>query len=114
MKNFKVKNGTFVDEVTIVYEWTKVDFVGAKYAITYHTDGSLTWKGLEGWEKGASNTEKNYYARKIDEGIYATSMLEESLYTVTLIINTKTNTVYGYASTEKEFYKPEGVLLEIK
>lgn len=114
MESFKLEKGRFVHGLSITYTWGKGDFEGAKYKIDYKADGTVSWKGLEGWEKGKSNTENNYYARKIANGIYTVSMLEESLWTVTLIFNTKTKKIYGCASNEKEIYKPEGVIALIE
>ncbi len=114
MGSFKLIKGRFINGLTITYKWGEGDFEGAKYRIEYKANGTVSWKGLEGWEKGESNIENNYYARKIDDDIYTISMLEESLWTVTLIFNTKTKRIYGCASNEKEIYKPEGILESIE
>lgn len=96
---------------TVAWEWVDGPFAGNSFQNTFHEDGTITWRGIEGFQKGNSETEKEYKAFDVAEDVVMISWLEDSGWTVTVTVNFSTMTNSGVISNEtKWFANAKGVV----
>ena len=99
---------------TITWTWAEGAFKGGKYQATLLTNGKIHWKGLEGAEKGQEAIDKEYSVVKVSEDVHVLSWLESVGWTVTVTINLKENTAFGFVSNKNEWYPLAGAVESIK
>ncbi len=97
----------------VCWHWLEGEYAGAKYENTFHTDGTITWLGIEGGEKGLTDTESAYQEFLITEDIYMLSWHESNGTTVTVTLNIKNNTIYGIVCDGESWVPLKGVIEEI-
>ena len=90
--------------------WTFADgpMAGTPIEHTFHDDGSVTWRILEGQGKGVSKQEKRYASMKVAENVHTASYLAASGHTLTVVLNLATGRMFGYASDNKEWHPLTG------
>jgi len=99
---------TLVVGHTLEWKWDEGPFAGVSYRGVFRGDGSVTWLGLTGDDKGNGATEEQYGARHITRDVVVVSWLEEIGYTVTLVLDFKSMRARGIASNETEWYEAGG------
>ncbi len=99
---------------TITWQWTKGAFKGGKYQVVLLTNGKIHWKGLEGAEKGQEAIDKEYRVVKVSENVHTFSWLESGGWTVTVTLNLRENTAFGFVSNKNEWYPLSGIIAEIR
>jgi phenolic acid decarboxylase len=99
---------------TLQWTFTGGPLPPASYEHTFHDDGTVVWRVLEGEGKGSSAREKRYAAAMIAEGIFVVSYLAASGYTLTVVVNENDKRVTGFASNDKEWYPLTGTLDAIR
>jgi len=99
---------------------------GQTYEHTFHEDGTVSWRGIEGAggegkprgkpnagqparaKEGKDESRAKYAALKAAEDVYAVSYLAGSGYTLTVVLSFKDHRMCGFASNEKEWYPLRG------
>lgn len=81
----------------------------ASYEHTFHDDGSVEWRLLDGPAKGHSAREKRYSAMSVAENVIALSYLAASGHTLTVVLNSSDHRLTGYASGNGEWHPLSGV-----
>ena len=96
--------------------WTFADgpVTGTTFEHTFAEDGSVTWRVVDGPQKGGTGREKSYAAVKVSETTLAISYLAASGYTLTVVLNLGNGHMFGFASNNKEWYPLEGTFEFIK
>jgi hypothetical protein len=90
--------------------WTFTDgpVAGTLFEHTFHDDGSVRWRVLEGQGKGASATEKRYATMRASEDVVTVSYLAASGHTLTVVLNLASGRMFGFASNNTEWYPLTG------
>jgi hypothetical protein len=90
--------------------WTFTDgpVVGMVFEHTFHDDGSVVWRILEGQGKGQSAQEKRYATMQVTEGVHTVSYLAASGHTLTVVLDFATGRMFGFASNNTEWYPLTG------
>ncbi len=90
--------------------WTFEDgpTAGIRFEHSFHEDGTLVWRALDGAMKGASAQEKEYAAVKVAKGIHAVSYLATSGYTLSVVLNFADKRMIGFASNDKQWHSMTG------
>lgn len=70
---------------TVRHRWTEGAFAGGTFENSYHLDGSMTYRAVEGSYAGATGTFKQYSVREAAPGVWLMSWLEDSGYTVNIV-----------------------------
>jgi hypothetical protein len=72
--------------------WTFTDgpVAGTLFEHTFHDDGSVVWRVLDGQGKGASAHEKRYATTPVTEDVHTVSYLAASGHTLTVVLNLAT------------------------
>ncbi len=87
---------------------------GKTYEHTFDRDGTVTWREVGGAAKETPSTEKRpgtrYAAFEVAPGLHLVSYLSESGFTLTVLVNTNTGQLHGFASSAKEWYPLTGTL----
>ena len=85
--------------------WTFTDgpMAGTLIEHTFHIDGSVAWRILEGEGKGVSAQEKRYAAVQVAEGVHTVSYLGKSGHTLTVALNLATGRMFGFASNNTDW-----------
>jgi hypothetical protein len=85
--------------------WTFVNgpMAGTTFGHTFHDDGSVTWRILDGQYKGASAREKACGAVKINDKTLAVSYLAASGHTLTVVLSLDDGSAVAFASNEKSW-----------
>ena len=97
---------------TIRWMFVEPPVAGMKFEHTFHEDGTLVWRVLEGPGKGASKEEQRYATMKIADGVHAVSYLAASGHTLSVVVNFNTRRVVGFGSDNKEWHALTGTLLD--
>ena len=86
--------------------WTSTDgpVAGTLFEHTFHDDGSVVWRVLEGQGKGASAQEKRYATMQVTEDVHTVSYLAASGHTLTVVLNLATGRMCGFASNNTDWY----------
>ena len=93
---------------TLRWTFTDGSVAGTLFEHTFHDDGSVVWRILEGQGKGASKQEKRYAAMPVSEEVHTVSYLAESGHTLTVVLNLATGRMVGFASNNTEWYALTG------
>ena len=99
------------DSAMYTYTWTEGMFEGT-FSVTVLDDGNVRWEALEGEYKGEHNIERVSEIAQISDDARLISWLEDSGYTITIIINTRTHKMFGIASTATKHSLLKGELKE--
>jgi hypothetical protein len=97
---------------TIRWMFVEPPVAGMKFEHTFHDDGTLVWRVIEGPGKGASKEEKQYATMKIADGVHVVSYLAASGHTLSVIVDFNTGRVIGFGSDNKEWHTLTGTLLD--
>jgi len=95
------------------HKWTDGKYKGVVYQVEFLSENELRWKGIEGFPKGKSDTEK-YKITKIDKDIYQFSWLADDGLSVTIIYDFHNMTASAVVSSEEEKNVLRGTLRIIK
>ena len=85
-----LKKGLPVDSLSgKTIRWTFIDgpVAGITFEHTFHEDGRVTWRYVDGEHKGTELTEKSYSAIKVNEKTWVISYLAASGHTLTVVLN---------------------------
>lgn len=96
---------------TLQHSWTEGAFSGSTFRNTYHTDGHMTYRAVEGAYKGAQGDFGAYSASPVSDTVWLLSWLETAGYTVTIAFNFATMTVVGVVSNTTEWYPMTGTFV---
>jgi hypothetical protein len=81
---------------------------------SFHEDGSVTWRIVDGPHKGASAREKSYAAVKVNENTWAISYLAASGHTLTVVLSLDNRRAFAFASNEKSWESLTGTFEILK
>ena len=90
--------------------WTFVDgpTAGVTFEHTFHPDGSVVWRAVDGAYKGASAQEKRYGAVRVNDETWAVSYLAQSGHTLTVVLDFANHQATGFASDDKTWHQLSG------
>jgi Low affinity iron permease/MoaF N-terminal domain len=90
--------------------WTFTDgpMAGATYEHTFHQNGTVSFRAVEGSEHGEPTREKNAAAVKVADDMFVVSYLGAAGYTLTVVLNFQTMKMIGFASNNKEWSQQKG------
>ena len=90
--------------------WTFTDgpVAGTLFEHTFHDDGSVVWRVLEGRGKGASAEVKRYATTPVSDDVHAVSYLAASGHTLTVVLNLATGRMSGFASNNTDWHPLTG------
>ena len=95
---------------TLKWKFEEGPTKGSTYEHTFHPDGSVEFRKLDGEGKGKPTREKKYGEFEVAPEVRLVSYLGASGYTLTVALNFRTGTLYGFASNDKEWYPVSGKL----
>jgi hypothetical protein len=95
-------------EKTLRWIFTDGPVVGTLFEHTFHDDGSVVWRYLEGQGKEHSAREKRYATMQVTEDVHTVSYLAASGYTLTVVLSLATGRMFGFASNNTEWYPLTG------
>jgi hypothetical protein len=75
---------------------------------SFNTDGSVTWRMIDGQYAGASAREQSYGAVKVNASVWAISYLASSGHTLTTVLDFDTGRVFGFASNNTTWESQHG------
>jgi|ERR1043166_5537521 hypothetical protein len=86
-------------------KWTIVDgpMPGTSFEHSFHDDGGVTWRIIDGEFKGASAREKSYAAVKVNDKTWVISYLSASGNTLTAVLNLDDHRLVGFGSDAKSW-----------
>jgi hypothetical protein len=96
--------------------WTFDDgpTAGTRYQHAFGTDGRVRWSQVGGKAgERREESEADYQATEVAEGVVAVSYLAPSGFTLTSILDTEEGTVVAYASNEEELIVQRGKFEEV-
>jgi MoaF N-terminal domain len=93
---------------TLRWTFTDEPVAGTVFEHTFHDDGSVVWRILDGPGRGASAHEKRYAAVPVTEDVHAVSYLAISGHTLTVVLNFATGRMCGFASNNQEWHSLTG------
>jgi hypothetical protein len=93
---------------TLRWTFTDEPVAGTLFEHTFHEDGSVVWRILEGQGKGASAQEKRYATMQVTDDVHTVSYLAASGHTLTVVLNLATGRMFGFASNNTEWYALTG------
>jgi len=95
-------------------EWTFTDgpFAGRTFEHSFHEDGTLEFRMLDGDRKGRATKVEKYEAAPVGAGVHAVSYLGPSGYTLTVLLDFRTGKLVAFASNEKELSVQRGTFKE--
>jgi len=93
---------------TLRWKFEEGPTAGSTYEHTFHPDGSVEFRKLDGKKEGKATREKKYASFEVAPEVHLVSYLGASGYTLTVALNFRTGTLYGFASNEKEWYPVSG------
>jgi hypothetical protein len=98
--------------------WTFDDgpTAGTTYQHVFGTDGRVRWSQVNQGKPGepGKDSEAEYKASEVAEGVLAVSYLAPSGFTLTTILDTEEGTVVAYASNEEQLFVQHGTFEEVK
>ena len=91
-------------------QWTFTDgpMAGSTYQHTFHKNGSVDFRAVEGSRAGEPTHEKHAAAVKVTDDVFVVSYLGATGYTLTVTLNFQDMTMIGFASNEKEWLQQRG------
>ena len=93
---------------TLRWNFTDGPVAGTLFEHTFHDDGSVVWRILDGQGRGASAQEKRYATIQVSDDVHAVSNLGASGYTLSVVLNLATGRMVGFASNNTEWYSLTG------
>lgn len=93
---------------TIRWKFADDPMAGTTYEHSFHDDGSVTWRIVEGQYTGATGTEKSYAATRVNDRTWAVSYLAASGHTLTVVLSLDDGRAIGFASNDKSWYALNG------
>jgi hypothetical protein len=101
---------------TLRWTFAEGPTAGKTYEHTFHPDGTVVWRGVDGAaqgpskrEEGASASPKVKYASfEVAPDTHLASYLSEAGFTLTVALNFKTRECYGVASNSESWYPLTG------
>lgn len=93
---------------TLRWTFTEGPAQGSTFEHTFHENGTVTWKGVEGPAKCASVTEQRYSAEKVSEDVFVVSYKAANGYTLTVALNIAAGAMVGFASNDKQWFEQKG------
>jgi hypothetical protein len=98
-------------------QWTFSDgpMAHKTFEHTFNADGSVTWCTVENGKKGKLSTAERSEVTNVGEGVYAVSYLGSSGYTLSVVLDFRTQRLIAFASNEasltlqKGTFKADGV-----
>lgn len=94
--------------MTVRWTFTDGPVAGTLFEHTFHDDGSVVWRVLDGQGKGASAQEKRYAAMQVTGDVHIVSYLAASGHTLTVVLNLATGRIFGFASNNAEWHPLSG------
>lgn len=91
-------------------QWTFTDgpMAGATYQHTFHKNGTVDFRPVDGGSGGEPTREKHAAAVKVSDDMFLVSYLGAAGYTLTVSLNFQNMTMIGFASNEKEWSQQKG------
>jgi len=99
---------------TIRWTFTDGPMAGIPIEHTFNEDGSVVWRIVGGTMNGSSRREKEYAAVKVSEDVYAISYLAASGHTLSVVLNFKDKSMYGFGSNDKSWTAMKGAFEVVK
>lgn len=93
---------------TVQWAFAGEPAAGMRFEHIFHDDGSVTWRILEGPGKGQSRQEKRYAAMQVTDEVCTVSYLGASGHTLTVALNFSTGQMFGFASSNTDWYPMTG------
>jgi phenolic acid decarboxylase len=81
---------------------------GMRFEHTFHDDGAVTWRILEGQGQGHSAREKRCATMKVTEDVYTASYLGASGHTLTVVLDFSTRRMFAFASNNNDWHSLTG------
>jgi hypothetical protein len=90
--------------------WTFSDgpVAGKTYEHTFHPDGSVIYRSVDGAMEGKPTRERVCATEKISADVFVISYLAVSGYTLTVVLNFADHRLVGFASNEEAWYRQQG------
>jgi MoaF N-terminal domain len=91
--------------------WTFADgpVAGMRFEHTFHDDGGVTWRILEGQGKGHSSREKQCATMQVTDDVCTASYLGASGHTLTVVLDFSTGRMFAFASSNSDWHALTGV-----
>lgn len=96
--------------LTVRWTFDEGPTAGSTYEHTFHEDGSVEFRRVDGGRTGETTKEKRYGAFEVAPDVRLVSYLAASGYTLTVAMNLATGKLFGFASNEKEWYPVSGTV----
>jgi hypothetical protein len=93
---------------TLQFFWTKGPVANTTHEHTFNTDGSMSWRILDGDAKGKTGDEKEYASMPVTADVQVVSYHSSSGYTVTLALSFRDGRIVGAASNTEQWFPVEG------
>ena len=93
---------------TLRWTFTDGSAAGTLFEHTFHDDGSVVWRIVEGQGKGASKQEKRYDMMRVSQDVITVSYLAASGHTLTVVLNLASGRMFGFASNNTEWHAMTG------
>jgi hypothetical protein len=93
---------------TVRWTFTDGPVTGTLFEHTFQDDGSVVWRVVEGQGKGASAQEKHYASMQVTEDVHTVSYLGASGHTLTVVLNLATGRMFGFASSNTDWFPLTG------
>lgn len=99
---------------TILWQFDDGPVAGTVFEHVFNEDGSVTWRIVEGENKGATAREESYAAVRVNEMTWVVSYLAASGHTLTVVLDIDGGRAFGFASNEKSSYSFNGTFELVK
>lgn len=99
---------------TMQWSWTKGPTADTTHEHTFNTDGTMTWRILDGKAAGKTGSEKEYLSARVSSDVQLVSYLAHSGFTITLALNFKDGKMVGSASNGTDWFPVEGTFQVVK
>lgn len=100
---------------TLRWTFAEGPTAGKTYEHTFHPDGTVVWKGVDGAQeksKGAKSDQEppkvKYASFEVAPDTHLVSYLSEAGFTLTVALNFETKQCYGVASNSESWYPLTG------
>ena len=96
--------------LTVRWRFDEGPTAGSTYEHTFHDDGSVEFRRVDGSRESTPTREKRYGAFEVAPDVQLVSYLGASGYTLTVAMNLASGRLFGFASNEKEWYPVSGAV----
>ena len=93
---------------TIRWTWTEGPTAGVTHEHHFRANGTVEWRVLTGPQKGHAAKEEEYAVFEVSDAVYAVSYLADSGYTLTVVLDFASGTMYGFASGNGQWFPGRG------